>query len=257
MKSIQRVSASIAIGFCCVAAAVLPYAAVAASDTERNLGQALFERNCVVCHGIHGTGGRGPALNRPRLELAPDEAALRALIRSGYPPEMPGNEFLSDADIGMVAVYVRSLGSIEAQVVAGNALHGAAVFAGNGCPACHIIAGKGNAYGPALDAIGERRGAQYIRQTILDPVADLPSDFLLVRLVTGSGEVIQGIRVNEDSFSIQLKDANGLFYSYRKAGLKELQKLRGSTPMPAFKAVLRDSDLTDVVAYLSSLKGSP
>src|SRR5258706_11340407 len=33
-------------------------------------GNALFERNCAVCHGIGGTGGRGPSLNRARLSRA-------------------------------------------------------------------------------------------------------------------------------------------------------------------------------------------
>ena len=75
-------------------------------------GQRLFERNCVVCHGIGGTGGRGPTLTLPRLARAPDDAALKAVITNGIPPEMPGGYFYSEQDVADIAAYVRSLGTI-------------------------------------------------------------------------------------------------------------------------------------------------
>lgn len=242
----------------CVLIAISSHRSQAAASplAASDLGQTLFERNCVVCHGMGGSGGRGPALNRPHLELVPDQAALRTLIRAGLPPEMPGNEFLSDPDIEQVAAYVRSLGAVGAQVAAGSVPHGTEVFASNGCPFCHVVAGKGNAYGPELTEIGERRGIEHIRQSIIKPDADLPADFLVVSVVTGAGQVIQGIRINEDTFSIQLKDSNGALYSFRKADQRELHKLRGTTPMPSFDGVLGDSDLADLVAYLSSLRGN-
>lgn len=40
-----------------------------------------------------------------------------------------------------------------------------------GCLACHQLDGEGNAIGPSLDDVGARRDAAYIRESILDPVA--------------------------------------------------------------------------------------
>jgi putative heme-binding domain-containing protein len=217
-----------------------------------DLGTSLFERNCVVCHGIGGTGGRGPGLNRARLALAPDDSALRALIRNGHPPEMPGNQFFSEEDLDVVAGYVRSLGKTEVAEVRGDAVHGAQVFTNSGCPACHILAGKGAGYGPELTDLGDRRSARYVRQVILKPTAHLPEGFLMVGAVTADGQEIRGILVNEDNYTLQLKDVTGRFYSFRKTDLKEIEKLVGESPMPSFEGILSDVELDDVVAFLLS-----
>jgi cytochrome c oxidase cbb3-type subunit III len=217
-----------------------------------DLGTSLFERNCVVCHGIGGTGGRGPPLNRARLALAPDDSALRALIRNGHPPDMPGNQFFSEEDLDVVAGYVRFLGRTEVEEVRGDAAHGAEVFTKRGCPACHIIAGKGSGYGPELTGLSDRRSARYLRQVILQPTAHLPEGFLMVRAVTEGGQEIRGIRVNEDNYTLQLKDMTGRFYTFRKSDLKEIEKLVGESPMPSFEGTLSDTELDDVVAFLLS-----
>jgi cytochrome c oxidase cbb3-type subunit III len=229
---------------------LLPPATMWAKTAD--LGTSLFERNCVVCHGIGGTGGRGPALNRTRLALAPDDSALRALIQDGHPPEMPGNEFFSEDDLRVVAEYVRSLGRTEVEEVRGDATHGAEVFTKSGCPACHIIAGKGAGVGPELTDLGDRRSARYVRQAILKPTANLPEGFLMVKAVTADGQTIRGIRVNEDTYTLQLKDVTGRFYSFRKTDLKEIDKLTGESPMPSFEGILSPTELDDVVAFLLS-----
>jgi cytochrome c oxidase cbb3-type subunit 3 len=81
----------------------------------------------------------------------------------------------------------------------------------------------------------------------------MPEGFLLVEATTLAGDKIKGIRVNEDTFSIQIKDATGQFHSLSKQDLKELQKLRGETPMPSYEAVFNTYELDDLVAYLASL----
>ncbi len=56
-------------------------------------------------------------------------------------------------------------------------------------------------------------------------------------------------------FQSKSKDATGQFHSLRKQDLKELQKLRGETPMPSYEGVFNTSELDDLVAYLASLRG--
>ncbi len=220
-------------------------------------GKKLFERHCALCHGIDGKGGRGPSLNRARLAHAPDDAALKALIADGIPPVMPEGWLFDDDDLANLAAYVRSLGKIPSDPVPGDADRGAIVYAKSGCSACHILNGAGAGYGPELTGIGERRNAAFLGKALTKPNATLPEDFLFVKATTASGETVEGIRANEDTFTIQIKDSSGKYYSLRKDELKELQKLRGQTPMPSFAGILSPGELQDLVAYLASQRGQP
>src|SRR5215471_21057715 len=74
-------------------------------------GRSIFESQCALCHGQTGGGGRGPALNRPKLAKAPDDQALRTLITDGS-GDMPGAWQLHSDEVTAVAAYVRSLGTL-------------------------------------------------------------------------------------------------------------------------------------------------
>ena len=69
-----------------------------------------------------------------------------------------------------------------------------------------------------------------------------------------SGEAVTGVQLNEDSFSIQLRDDKGRAYSFWKQDLAQLDRQRGKSLMPSYKDRLSDGELTDLVAYLVSLK---
>lgn len=237
------------------ASAQQPAAKEEAQAANAEAGKKTFERHCALCHGIDGKGGRGPALTRARLSHAPDDAALKSVISDGIPPNMPEAWYLSEEDVANVAAFVRSLGNVHAEPIPGDAARGASVYAKSGCGTCHILEGKGQGYGPELTGIGERRSASFLQQVIRKPASGLPDDFLFVKAITASGESIEGIRVNEDSFTIQIRDAGGRYHSLRKTELKDLQKRRGESPMPAFESVLSAGELQDLVAFLASQRG--
>jgi cytochrome c oxidase cbb3-type subunit III len=228
-----------------------------AESPDLAVGKKIFESQCALCHGQTGGGGRGPSLNRPKLNKAPDDPALRKVISDGIDPEMPGAWQLHPHEVASVAAYVRSLGTLPPEKLPGNPAHGRTVYDSHGCAACHMISGHGEGYGPELTTIGARRNGAHLRQAVQRPAEAIPEDFLYVSLTTAAGETVRGIRVNEDSFSIQLKDAAGRFYSFRKAELAELRRLPKETPMPSFERVLSASDLDDLVAYLAALRGEP
>ena len=75
-----------------------------------------------------------------------------------------------------------------------------------------------------------------------------------VRLVTRDGTIIQGRRLNEDTYSIQLVDANERLVSLDKADLREFTILTTS-PMPSYEETLTAEERADVLAYLLMLKG--
>jgi putative heme-binding domain-containing protein len=182
---------------------------------------------------------------------------LRGVISNGIPPGMPDAWYLSDQEIADVAAHIRTLGKTQAEKVPGDPARGAAVYARSGCSACHILSGKGMGFGPDLTDVGDRRNATYIRSVLRDPPSSLPEDFLYITAVTKAGKTIRGIRLNEDTFTIQIKDTTGNIYSLRKQELKELKKETGQTPMPSFEKTLSPDDLQDLVAFLNASRETP
>lgn len=233
--------------------------ALAQTATEHSAdpawGKRLFGSQCALCHGQDGTGGRGPNLHRPKLSHAPDDAALHKVISEGIEPEMPGAWQLSEREVASVAAYVKTLGSVAVEPVPGDPARGERVYRTKGCGACHMVRGEGSGFGPELTEIGAKRSAAFLRESITTPEASVPEDFLLVELVTTAGAIIRGLRLNEDTFSIQVKDASDEFHSFRKTELQEVRKLRGKSPMPAYDRSLTPEELTDLVAFLAGLRG--
>jgi hypothetical protein len=72
--------------------------------------------------------------------------------------------------------------------------------------------------------------------------------------VTRDGLELSGVRVNEDTFSIQIRDATGVIHSFFKSDLKELHKDFGKSPMPNYSSTLTTNEIDDLVAYLVSLR---
>ena len=221
------------------------------------MGKRIFESQCALCHGQSGGGGRGPSLNRPALKHAPDDAALRGVIADGIPPEMPGAWQLHPHEVASVAAYVRSLGKVPPETLPGDAARGEGIYGRSGCPACHMTGGNGSGFGPDLSALGARRNGAFLRQKLLQPAAVLPEDFEYLAVTRKGGESLRGIRVNEDSFTIQFKDAGGRFHSLRKSEIQELRRLEHETPMPSYETRLSPAELDDLVAYLAGLRGQP
>lgn len=219
-------------------------------------GEKLFAVHCSRCHGAKGEGSRGPTLAQPKLSRAPDDAALVKVIHDGIRgTEMPGADAMDDHEIVQTAAYVRSLGRVPAKVVPGDPAHGAEIYRGKGnCATCHSVSGEGGVAGPDLSTIGDSRSAAHLRQVLLDPQGAIPEGYLLVTVVPKSGPSLTGQRVNEDSFSIQIRDSAGGAHSYLKEDLTRIDRQRGKSPMPSFKDQLSETELTDLVAYLASLK---
>ena len=228
-----------------------------ATNADLKSGQQLFMSQCARCHGSKGEGGRGAVLAQPRLRYAPDDESLFVVIRDGIKgTEMPGGYALDTRETWQLAAYVRSLGRMAPEKVTGDPKHGQELYGSKGrCAQCHINGGVGGSLGPELTEIGARRSAAHLRAAVLDPGSTLPEDFLQVR-VTKDGQTITGVRLNEDVFSIQIRDLNGGIHSFLKEDLKDLQRDTGKSPMPSFRGTLSASEVDDLVAYLVSLRGN-
>src|SRR5438270_8869606 len=62
-------------------------------------GKVVFEGHCAFCHGMDGSGGRGPSLRRSKLAHAAGEEALKSVIENGIQPDMPEAWYLSTEEI--------------------------------------------------------------------------------------------------------------------------------------------------------------
>jgi len=229
----------------------------AATTDDIKAGKRLYDSQCALCHGIGGTGGRGPAFTVSKLRRASDGPELIGLVINGVDGSgMPAFWFLGERPVFQVAAYVRSLGAkTQAASLPGDREHGKALFKSKGCAGCHVVNGEGSAYGPELTEIGARRNAAFLRESILDPGASVPEGFVIVSATPRGGRAVTGMRVNEDSFTIQIRDAGGKFHSFRKQELADLQKNFGKSPMPSYLGKMPDADVDDLVAWLASLRG--
>jgi cytochrome c oxidase cbb3-type subunit III len=238
---------------------------------ERDRGQRLFETHCAACHGPHGEGAKGPTLAQPSLPRATDDEALLTIIREGINnTEMPRARLEPD-ELPLVAAYVKSLGQLAHETVPGHAPHGEQLYATKGaCAQCHTLRGHGGAIGPDLTGIGRKRSAAYLRRALVEPTAEVPQsfspfrgeammteNFVLVRARTRDRREYTGVRVNEDTFSIQLRDLSGALHSFFKSELAALDKDWGQSPMPSYAGVFAADEIDDVVAFLVSLRGPP
>ena len=239
--------------------------------SELEKGRLAFESHCTGCHGPKGEGGRGPTLAQPSLPRAGQDVDLLRIVQRGIPgTEMPSVR-LKTGEAPYLAAFVRSLGKIPQEPVKGNPAKGAELFNTKGaCLTCHSLNGKGQAIGPDLTNIGQRRSPSFLRISIVEPGAEvpqsfnstrtevsMPANFVFVRAKTKTGKEVAGVRVNENTFSIQLRDLTGAMYSFHKSELAELIKDKGMSPMPSYAGVFTPSELDDVIAYLASLREKP
>jgi putative heme-binding domain-containing protein len=236
-----------------------------ASEHRLARGQAQFRIHCARCHGMLGAGGEGPSLTRPRLHHAPDDRALLRVIDEGIRGTgMPGAP-VSGRDLLDLGAYVRSLGARPQEPLPGDPARGRALYHGpGGCAACHILDGEGTGIGPELTEVGLRRNAAYLREALVRPAAAHPMRtdrmegtrnlFLTVRVSGPDGDV-EGLRIREDEFSVQLRDAKGRIRSYDKATLSRYERVFGHSPMPAFGAGPGSGAVDDLVAFLMTRQG--
>jgi quinoprotein glucose dehydrogenase len=143
----------------------------------------------------------------------------------------------------------------SSRVTLGDRARGQAVFEGTGrCTTCHRVNGKGSRVAPDLSDIGTSRAPSALQQSVIDPSTMMMPLNRPVRIVTKDGKTITGRRLNEDTYTIQLIDAQEHLLSLSKSDVRDYTILKTSS-MPSYKDQLSPQELADLVAYLVTLKG--
>ncbi len=227
------------------------------AQADIEYGSRIFVAQCSGCHGVNGDQVSGVSLGSGQFRHVFSDNDLRGIVTNGIPgTAMPPFNFDPPELAGIVA-YIRNMRGFDARsVTVGDASRGEALFKGTGnCAGCHRVNGQGPRVAPDLSDIGALRTADALKRSLLDPTGAMLPLNRSVRAVTRDGKVITGRRLNEDTYTVQLIDDQERLVSVEKADLREYTVLKTSS-MPSYKDKLSSQELTDVVAYLLSLKGT-
>jgi putative heme-binding domain-containing protein len=220
-------------------------------------GGRLYQANCTGCHGPEGDGVAAVNFSKGQFRRASSDEDLARIIVSGIPgtPMPPGN--FSGSQASTIVAYLRSLAASAGTAAAGDAARGRMVFEGKGqCLTCHAVGGAGSRVAPSLTEIGAFRRVVEIRTSLIEPDAEIRPENRSVRAVTRDGATITGRLLNQDTFTLQLLDAQERLLLLEKSNLREFSLLKNS-PMPSYRDKLSAEELADVVGYLASLRGRP
>ena len=218
-------------------------------------GEQLYMANCTECHGPEGDVVPGVDLGHGRFRRATTDPELVGIVLRGIPGTgMPPNNF-TEAQAAAIVQFLRAKAS-RAAMTAGNASNGRSIFTGKGnCTSCHRVDGSGARTGPDLSDIGRLRHSTDIEKSIVDPDFYILPSNRFVRVVTRDGAAMTGRLLNQDTFTVQILDAKEQLQSLQRANIRELTFIDKSS-MPSYRDKLSSQEITDLVAYLVSLKGS-
>lgn len=220
-------------------------------------GSRIYDAQCTTCHGANGDGVGGVDLRSGRFRNAVTDQDLTRVITSG----LPGTGMLAfkfDAsELAGVIAYLRNMNAFDrGSVKTGDAGRGRGILEGRGgCLTCHRVGANGSHVAPNLSDIGAMRSAASIQRSLVDPSSQMMPINRPVRIVTQDGRTINGRRLNEDTYTVQIIDDQEHLMSLTKTDLREYT-IATTSPMPSFRSTLREDELSDLLAYLLSLKGA-
>jgi putative heme-binding domain-containing protein len=166
-----------------------------------------------------------------------------------------GSEFCIRDRICNILAYLRTLAAqAPTEVLAGNAENGEKVFRAQ-CASCHRANGRGGRLGPDLSRVGISRSRAVVIRRIRGAVEESVPGFEPVTVTTKNGQAVQGVKKNEDLFSVQVMDSRERIQGYLKSDVRQVADGTKSA-MPVFGPDrLNESDLADLLSYLATLKG--
>jgi cytochrome c oxidase cbb3-type subunit 3 len=236
-------------------------------------GEYEFRINCALCHGLGARGGgRGPDLTRAQKKHVRSDAEMFQVISGGISgTAMPANGTngqgvgMTDEEIWQIVAYIRSVEVKTPAKPQGNAVRGKDLFYGDAnCSLCHMVEGKGGRLGPDLSGVGGSRTRDAIFDSVrnpsrrlawglTEPTKEFAQEYETITAVTADGKKTKGVALNEDSFTVQIMDADEQIHLLHKDKLQSFEKSRESM-MPKYdKALLPDQSLEDIYTYLVSV----
>ncbi|MGE0446464.1 MAG: c-type cytochrome [Vicinamibacterales bacterium] len=220
-------------------------------------GMGGFRQRCADCHGTDGRGVRGPDITGVFAAGRTEEGLFETIRQGIRGTEMPAFTAprTSDREIWQMLAYLRTLAApAPAAPPRGDAANGERLFRVH-CASCHRVNASGGRLGPDLSRIGAARSREVLLLRIRRGAEGFRAGFAPVTITPESGPPIQGVKKNEDLFSVQILDTRERIQGFERDKVKSVVDGTRSM-MPVFGPDrLSDSDLDDVLRYLQTLRG--
>jgi cytochrome c oxidase cbb3-type subunit III len=224
------------------------------SQQDIAAGARIYNAQCAACHGANGDMVPGIDLRRGQFRGARSDEDLARIVTTGVPAAGMPPFALPPEDLNGVIAFIRAGFDTSAPVRVGSATRGQAIVEGKGeCLMCHRIRGRGPRVAPELSDVGLARTPAAIQRSLLDPTSGMLPINRPVRIVMKDGRTLTGRRLNEDTYTVQVIDAEERLRSIAKSDIRTLT-VETRSPMPAYSTRLSAEELSDVLAYLLTLK---
>lgn len=226
------------------------------TQAEIDAGSRLYARTCVGCHGPNGDMVTGIDLRRGVFRRSSSDEDLAKVITTGVSGAgMPGFP-LQPSELSSVIAFIRAgFDPAGTAVKVGNAARGHDLFVGKGqCTTCHRVNGVGPRVAPDLSDVGAARTPAALQRTLMDPVSQMMPINRPVRIVLKNGKTLTGRRLNEDTFTVQIIDQDEQLRSIDKSAIKNMV-VETTSPMPSYAKTLTPDEMSDMIAYLLTLRG--
>ena len=234
-------------------------------------GEQIYNQNCTSCHGPNGGAGEiGPEiihnLSVPlRGELSDNQ--ILDVIRNGAPgtamPSWKGK--IADDDIFKIGAFLHSLrGTAIDNPLPGNVAHGEEIFWGKGqCGSCHMLGGRGGLRGPDLTNIAAERKSNLIIDALTKAnhrvygdggvhLRSLPAmdTYDAVHVTLTNGRVLDGMLLNQDSYSLQLMGDDNQLHLLDRSQVKAVANKPPLMPTDYDKRLTKE-EFADLMAFLT------
>jgi len=138
----------------------------------------------------------------------------------------------------------------------GNAEEGKKVFlekAEVSCVRCHKINAEGGEVGPELTGLGEKKGREYLLQSILYPNASIAQGFESVLVTLKNGTTYAGVIKSETDAELEINSPEDGLLKLKKAEITAREK--GLSGMPdGFGGVLTKQEIRNLIEFIASSK---
>jgi putative heme-binding domain-containing protein len=135
----------------------------------------------------------------------------------------------------------------------GDATTGRAVFQ-RSCTSCHVAAGVGTDFGPALTEIGDKLPKSGLYLAILDPSAGISFGYEGWTVRTRDGQTLVGMLSSETDDELTMKLIGGIQRKVPKSTIAERKRMDASLMPHGLERTMSEADLVNLVEYLSTLK---
>ncbi|MET2985006.1 DUF7133 domain-containing protein [Aureibaculum conchae] len=138
--------------------------------------------------------------------------------------------------------------------IKGNAEKGKALFASQGCIACHSITKDEVMKGPFMGQVGSIMNREQIAESILKPNASISQGFSTVQIKTNDGKSYVGFVTQESADELTIRDIVGTATNLKKTDIKTRKELDTSMMPAGLVNSLSFEELASLVTFLKEQK---